>query len=312
MTTFRTDLKYNENHPPIKREHQLLFSGSCFAENLGEKLVQLKYDAVVNTHGVIFNPIPLLYLFIDVLKDKKRHKDDFFINDGLYRNFSGSSKLSNPDLRETILNWKRADEELKNKLLNANHLFITAGTAFLYRKRENKAPVANCHKRPSDTFTKSLAEVSEMCELFTRFENLLREKNPNINIIITVSPVRHLRDGMIENNRSKARLIEWAHQTADNSGETLYWPAYEYLMDDLRDYRFYNEDMIHPSKSAINYIWNQFSNCFFTQNDRGLNKELNKLIFNAGLRKNDSTRIEKIKLLEKKYKIDLEHSLNSL
>lgn len=281
--------------------------GSCFAESLGEKLVNLKYDALVNTHGVIFNPPALFDLMYKVLTNHKRPEAEYFYNDKLYRHFSASSKLCASDLKTTQNNFARADHLLKNQLEKCNYIFITLGTAWVYHTNPKELPVANCHKLPRNNFEKLLADSTHMKRVFERFQSALEKVNPDAQIVITVSPVRHLRDGMIENNRSKARLIEFAHQCVENSNRVHYWPAYELIIDDLRDYRFYKDDMVHPTKKAVDYIWQYFSKSFFTHQDIELNHELNKIHFlqkvNGGSDQNQTR--EKIDALEVKYKIPL-------
>ena len=307
MSLFRTELSHNPDFKPVLRDDAVLFMGSCFAENLGEKLSTLKYDALVNSHGVIFNPISLFNLMHEVLENHQRPAEAFFFNDKLYRHFSGSSKLSAADCATTRQNFKQADSLLKKHLSSARYIFLTFGTAWVYRTKKDLLPVANCHKLPRDTFTKSLAEPAEMKRAYDRFHEKLREVNSHAQIIVTVSPVRHLRDGMIENNRSKARLIEFAHHCAENSPHTHYWPAYEYMMDDLRDYRFYKDDMVHPSKKAVDYIWDHFCDSFFTPQDKKLNRELNKIAFTQPLRVGSDQKKyhEKIKNAEIKYNVNL-------
>lgn len=307
MPSFRTELNYEVQHDFIKRDDALVFAGSCFAENLGAKIERLKYDVSVNPQGVIFNPISLTGFLLKVIQKYDWPREEFFYHDGVYRHFAASSTLCSHDLEATRNNFRVTAEKLRTQLINSKYLFLTFGTAYIYRVIDSNEIAGNCHKLPQGKFIKQLAEIEDLVTSYDQLNNTLLKVNKDLQVVITVSPVRHLRDGMIDNNRSKARLLEAAHTCAERFTNTRYWPAYELMMDDLRDYRFYKEDRIHPTVEAVNYIWEYFSSGFFSDGDRELNRELNKILFMQSVRNGSDQKYgnQKINLLEKKYKTTL-------
>lgn len=240
----------------IDYNSKVLLIGSCFAENIGEKLKYFKFQSTINPFGIMFHPKAIETLITYAINNKKYIEKDLFFHNEQWHCFDAHSKLSNP-LKDELL--KYLDESIKStdqQIDKSTHLVITFGTAWVYRFIESKQIVANCHKVPQKQFKKEILSVDEIVNSLENIERLIRLKNPDIQIIYTVSPVRHLKDGFIENNQSKSHLITAIHQQM--STNSSYFPSYEIMMDELRDYRFYAEDMIHPNRTAINYIWNKF------------------------------------------------------
>ena len=247
----------------IDYNSKILLLGSCFVENIGNKLDYFKFQSAVNPFGIMFHPKAIETLISNAINQKEyTEKDIFFHNERWYCFDAHSvlSSISKEDLLETLNNKLK----LTNKQIHEfTHLIITLGTAWVYKYIESNQIVANCHKISQGQFTKAILSVDKIVSSIENIENLMRSKNPNIQIIYTVSPVRHLKDGFIENSQSKSHLITAIHKFLNRNSEiqnrnSFYFPSYEIMMDELRDYRFYAEDIIHPSNIAINYIWKKF------------------------------------------------------
>ncbi|MCX7548751.1 GSCFA domain-containing protein [Xanthomarina sp. F1114] len=258
------------NIPFIKQQHnqidyhtKLLLIGSCFVENIGGKLDYFKFQTVQNPFGILFHP-QAIQTFITNVVGKKVYteKDVFFIN-GQWHCFETHSKLSNSNKEELLKTLNGQIDLATTQLQNSSHIVITLGTAWVYRLIETDSIVANCHKVPQKKFVKELLSIDEISQSLEVITNLIKSVNKKANIIFTVSPIRHLKDGFVENTQSKAHLIAAIHevlnqQSAIVNHQLYYFPSFELMMDELRDYRFYSEDMIHPNQTAINYIWEKF------------------------------------------------------
>ena len=253
-----------QTHLPLKSfKHQfgygdkLVLLGSCFAENIGEKLDYYKFQAITNPFGIIFNPIALERLIEDAILDKTYTEEDVFELDGIWKSFYAHSSKNAQSRLGAVIHLQEAQQLLRTALKTASHIFITLGTSWVYRHIERDEIVANCHKVPAQTFDKEILSVDEITQSLSKVCTLLKTFNPTIKMTLTVSPVRHLKDGFVENTVSKAHLLSAVHQLVDGE-DIFYFPAYELMMDELRDYRFYASDMIHPSPLAVSYIWERF------------------------------------------------------
>ncbi|WP_194851303.1 GSCFA domain-containing protein [Nonlabens antarcticus] len=249
---FTTDFPISKHNQPIDYDSSVLMLGSCFSQNIGDKFQYYGFDTVVNPFGVIFNPHSLWVLM------EKSVSGNFTEND-VCGNFSylAHSQLDGNDSATTLLNLKTAGIWMKNQIELSSHIIVTLGTAWIYELKATGEIVANCHQQPQALFEKRLLSIEKIQEALEKMERLIKKVNPTAQIIYTLSPVRHTKDGMIENTRSKARLYEAIQQRCEK-GENYYFPAYELLMDDLRDYRFYAADMLHPNATAVDYVWNRF------------------------------------------------------
>ncbi len=271
-------LNYNPTPSPVKITHadKLLLIGSCFAENIGEKLSNSKFDSLINPNGILFNPASIATALRSYLQPGTRNTKPE-TNNGLYFSFAhhGSFSSSSKEELETKINLshKKANAQLKA----AKFLIITFGSAFAYRHVASDEIVANCHKLPQPEFKKELLSVEDIVADYKLLFEELKKFNPQLNIILTVSPVKYLRDGLIENNLSKAILIQSIHQLLTATANCLYFPAYELVTDDLRDYRFYKEDMAHPNEQAINYVWEKFADCYFNEETKKLNQKIKEV-----------------------------------
>lgn len=238
-------------------KNKLLLLGSCFAENIGKMLDFYKFQSVTNPFGIIFNPIALERLIEDAVLDKTYTEEDVFELDGIWKSYVAHSDLNALSRLGAVIHLQESQQLLRHQLRASSHLFITLGTAWVYRHLQRDEIVANCHKVPQKEFSKELLSVDEVTESLLKMITLIKALNPSVHITYTVSPVRHSKDGFIENTRSKSHLISAVHQVVDNE-YTHYFPAYELMMDELRDYRFYASDMLHPSEQAVDYIWEKF------------------------------------------------------
>ncbi len=275
---FRTELHLQKSDIHIGYSDRLLLLGSCFSENIGQKLNQIKYLTTVNPLGIVYHPVPLHESIKDALSGKVIEESNLNRNiDGQYTAWNIHSRLSTVDAQESMNQMNDGLEQLKGSLQGANFLILTYGTAYYYDHKDY-GPVANCHKFPSKDFEKKLSSTHELIDSFDRMLTSLKTVNPNIKVMLTVSPVRHIKDGIIENNRSKAHLISAVHEICDSNSQCHYLPSYELLIDDLRDYRYYADDMVHPSDQAIEYIWSKIGEHILDPSESTLRSEILKLI----------------------------------
>ncbi|WP_237274371.1 GSCFA domain-containing protein [Tenacibaculum ovolyticum] len=242
----------------INYDSKLLLLGSCFSENIGEKLSYYKFQSVVNPFGILFHPKAIENLVLDAINKKVYTDDDLFFYNERWHSFDTHSILSAASKDKVLNNLNSINTTTFKQLNDATHIVITLGTSWVYRFIETDTIVANCHKVPQKKFLKEILSINEITESIEAIISLIKSVNKNVNILFTVSPVRHLKDGFIENQRSKSHLLSAIHNIIEPRENTYYFPSYEIMMDELRDYRFYSEDMIHPNKTAINYIWDKF------------------------------------------------------
>ncbi|RMB56503.1 GSCFA domain-containing protein [Dokdonia sinensis] len=235
---------------------KLLLLGSCFAENIGQKLEYYKFQATTNPFGILFHPLAIERVLLDACEDRDMEETIFEL-DGVWKSFVAHSRLNATSRGVLLDRLNNAKSQLRNTVKEASHIFITLGTAWAYQHTPTGVLVANCHKIPQNQFAKGLLPISEITASLERQIAFIKKLNPKAQIVFTVSPVRHLKDGFVENNRSKAHLLSAIHEVCE-SGSASYFPAYELMMDELRDYRFYASDMLHPSEQAVDYIWEKF------------------------------------------------------
>jgi hypothetical protein len=259
----------------INYSSKIALLGSCFAENIGDKFQYFKFQSFVNPFGIIFNAVSLEKVIRRSVENRKFTENDIFFHNDLWYCFEVHSELSNPD-KETFLNNLNSMVELTHRQIGTvTHCIITLGTSWVYRNIESDEVVANCHKVPQKQFTKELLTIDQIEESLESIISLIHSVNPNCQFIFTVSPVRHSKDGFVENTLSKAHLIAAIHKTISHQSSAInYFPSYEIMMDELRDYRFYAEDMLHPSQTAIDYIWIQFFENYISESEFGLMNEI--------------------------------------
>lgn len=258
---------------PIKKQtrnlidynSKLLLLGSCFSENIGDKLAYFKFQATQNPFGILFHPKAIEKTITNAINQETYTDEDLTFQNERWHCFDAHSSLSSSNKNELLENLNSAISSTNEELKKATHIIITLGTSWVYRFIETDEIVTNCHKIPQKKFLKELLSVDEITESLAAIIALLKSINKNINVLFTVSPVRHLKDGFIENTQSKSHLIAAIHNVVDERKNTHYFPSYEIMMDELRDYRFYAEDMIHPNKTGINYIWEKFVATWFSE-----------------------------------------------
>lgn len=275
---FRTQIPISKSNTPIDYNSKILSVGSCFAENIAEKFDYFKFQNETNPFGIIFNPISIEKIFRRVSElDFYQEKDIFFHNER-WHSYEVHSDLSNSDRQELLETLNKAITETNKQLKEATHIIITYGTSWIYKNLKSEEIVANCHKVPQKQFSKELLSAELIQKSIQNTIDLIQTLNPNINFIFTVSPVRHIKDGFIENQLSKSHLFTALHQTFDFRLSTFdYFPSYEIMMDELRDYRFYAEDMLHPNQIAIDYIWKLFSENYIAQESISVMQEVDEI-----------------------------------
>lgn len=269
---FRTKIPIKEAEPKIDYKSKVFLIGSCFVENIGNKLDFYKLQNLQNPFGILFHPLAIAKFFRKLKEDAMYTEKDIFQYQERWHCFDAHSSLSHPDAEVLLKNLNSALRNARKFLQQSSHLVITLGTAWSYYHLECKQSVANCHKVPQKQFSKELQSVEEIEVSLGNIILFVKEINPTITVIFTVSPVRHIKDGFVENQRSKAHLITAIHNLLTNRKSIpplgvrgLYFPSYELMMDELRDYRFYTEDMLHPSQTAVNYIWKRFIETWFSE-----------------------------------------------
>lgn len=256
----QTKIKLSKQaHDQIDYQSKLLLLGSCFAENIGDKLEYFKFKNKVNPFGILFHPVALENVITRSINEEHYEEQELFELNEQWHCFDAHSILSAPTKAEVISNLNDAIRETKEYINTATHVVITLGTSWVYRYVATGNIVANCHKVPQKKFGKELLSIDEIVQSLEAIIALVRSINNAVTFIFTVSPVRHIKDGITQNSRSKSHLISAVHEVINNRNDIYYFPSYEFLMDELRDYRFFKEDMIHPSQTAIDYVWNAFS-----------------------------------------------------
>jgi hypothetical protein len=263
--------------PPVNRisyNTPVMFIGSCFASEMGAKLREGKMRVLINPTGVVYNPVSVGNTIDIVIENKTFSEKDLYIHKGLNLSFSHYTDFSSEDPSQVLAKINSATEKAGTFLKHASFLFITFGTARIYRFNETNKVVSNCHKIPSSQFSREILSVDQITSAWNDILNKLHSFNSDLRVIFTVSPVRHWKDGAHGNMVSKSILFLAVENLLKHKIVSGYFPAYELIMDDLRDYRYYAEDMLHPSQTAIDYIWNAFSDCYFDSVTKVLWKEV--------------------------------------
>jgi hypothetical protein len=261
---------------PIRHTDAIFMAGSCFTEQISQKLKRIKFTVAENPHGILFNPISISTAIHRYLRKDFYKEDELFFHEDLWGSWDHHTRFSDPDIKSCLSKINQSMEEGIQCLHQSKWLILTLGSAFVYRKSDGGA-VANCHKVPADKFKKVLLTPLEINDTFEILFHDLKQVNPEINVMLTISPVRHLRDGFIENNRSKAHLIQAVHHLVERFEYVHYFPSFELVMDDLRDYRFFAEDMAHPNYQATQYVFERFLQTCIHSDDLELIKSLNQL-----------------------------------
>jgi hypothetical protein len=314
---FMLDIQIPKVDQPITHQHKILAVGSCFTEHIGGALSDLKFDVLQNPNGILFDPQSVCSSLVSYIQNKQYEETDLFYLNEVWQSWQHHSRFSGVDKEEVLERINESQKKANEFLQQADWLIVTLGTSFSYRllkqtsPEKTMQPVANCHRAPAQWFQKYMMSITETIEALDNAIHQLFHFNKNINIIFTISPVRHIRDGVVENNRSKARLIEAVHHMINKFGRLYYFPAYELVIDVLRDYRFYSEDMVHPNYLATDFVLERFLETYTTTETNMLIEEVKKLLI---ARKHKAThptteahkkflqsQIEKVKLLQQRY-----------
>ncbi|MBF4519191.1 GSCFA domain-containing protein [Flavobacterium sp. ANB] len=275
---FRTLIPLSKTNNPIDYNSKVLSFGSCFAENIADKFDYFKFQNETNPFGIIFNPVSIEKIMERTVREELFTEKDVLFYNERWHSFETHSDLSNSDRQELLETLNKAIEITNKQIKQATHIIITYGTSWIYRNIESNDIVANCHKVPQKQFSKELLSVDVIQKSIQNTIDLIQTLNPNINFIFTISPVRHIKDGFTENQLSKSHLFTALHQTFDFRLSTFnYFPSYEIMMDELRDYRFYAEDMLHPNQVAIDYIWSRFSENYIAENSLSTMQEVEEI-----------------------------------
>ena len=303
----------------LSHKDRVFSVGSCFAQHMADRLVHFKFFCASNPYGTLFHPIPLLQNLTDALKQVEIDEGLFLERDEAVFHYSCHSSVwakSKNDLKKKLqdLQLSVATELKESKLL-----ILTFGTAFLYQLVSGEV-VANCHKQPKDNFIKELSSPEELQNVFHSFYTELKKQNPKIQILLTVSPIRHIRNGVHENNLSKSALLLACDAIQKTFDDIHYFPAYEIVMDELRDYRFYEKDRVHPNDEALAYVWDKFAEAILTKDSLNLNRDLDKLFLSINHKAFIETSMVHKRFLEKTMasalalneKVDLKEEIKEL
>lgn len=278
MDQFRTIVEIPESDFKITYHSKILMLGSCFVENVGNLLVQNKFNTTVNPFGVIYNPISVgnsIQLLID---NKEFTEDDLNFANDLYFSYSHHGSFSSVSSEECLKSINTAMQSASLDLATADVLFITFGTSWVYELIDSGKIVSNCHKQSAKSFNRYRLEVDEIVRFYKDLILSLSLFNPHLKIVFTVSPIRHWKDGAHGNQLSKSTLLLAVDQLVQLFDHVSYFPSYEIVMDELRDYRFYHEDMIHMNSTSVNYIWLRFSDVFMDKETVDYMKKIRKMI----------------------------------
>ncbi|MDN3494081.1 GSCFA domain-containing protein [Winogradskyella bathintestinalis] len=267
----------SQQHNQIDYNAKIMLLGSCFSENIGEKFKYFKFQSSVNPFGILFQPLAIENLITRSINKDYYSEFDIHYHNEQWSCLDAHSKLNQASKVDLLKALNEQVDETYNQLITANHIIITLGTSWVYRYLETNKIVANCHKLPQKQFLKELLSVEQISESLEAIVSLARSINPKVSFLFTVSPVRHIKDGFVENTQSKSHLLAAIHQIVEPRNQLYYFPSYEIMMDELRDYRFYNTDMLHPNTVAIDYIWTQFKNVWISNSGQELMKTIDEI-----------------------------------
>ena len=266
-----------EFEPKLRFHDPILLAGSCFTEHIGDKLLRYKYDVLNNPFGILYNPVSLARSMKRIADQQFYTADELVMKDGYYHSMDHHGSYSGNNKENVLERINKSIEAAHRHLSECVVAFISPGTSKVYRYKETGNIAGNNHKIPGSSFVAEQLSAQDCAEAFENIILSLRKVAPAMRIVWTISPVRHMRDGMIENQKSKATLLLAVHEVMRKFPETLYFPAYEIMMDELRDYRFYARDLIHPSALAIDLIWDRFSPAYLDPIDREYHPAIEKI-----------------------------------
>jgi hypothetical protein len=271
---FRTIVEIKKPDFQICHTHKITLLGSCFTENIGGLLLQNYFNVDINPFGIIYNPVSVLNSLNHLINNKQFALTELQYANNKWFSYFFHGSFSNPDKEKTLEQINNRMQFSSERLRNSQFLFLTFGTSWVYRHKEMNFVVSNCHKTPETVFERYLLTVDEIFDNYKLLINNILEINPEIKIIFTISPIRHWKDGAHGNQISKSTLLLAIYQLTKIFSNVFYFPSYEIVMDELRDYRFYADDMLHISNLAVEYIWERFSDTFFSEKTKSITKEI--------------------------------------
>lgn len=275
---FRIKVSLDWRGEKLNHSHSFIFFGSCFADEIGGLFKSNKFNVVLNPFGVLYNPLSIANVINRLLDNTPYCEKDLIKAGNLYHSFSHHSSFSHTDKEYMLQNMNRCMFECSSKIKSTDYMFITFGTSWVYELKESGEIVANCHKLPANSFLRRRASIEELTKSFSNVINRLLSVNSNIKIVLTVSPIRHLKDGIHENSLSKSTLLLVCEELQKIFKDNIsYLPTYEIMLDELRDYRFYADDMAHPSKKAIEYVWERVQEEVIATESNKIIKEWDKI-----------------------------------
>lgn len=276
---WRTTIEPQRSPFSIAYGDKVMFVGSCFAESISARLASLKFNVLTNPCGVIYNPYSVQTCLRMLMGEMEVDQNDLIFHNGLWHSFLHHSSFSKPTREELMAEIEQKTLEARKFFNDLDTLFVTLGTAMVYRRVETNRTVANCHKLPAAAFTRFKLTVCDIADEHNMLIESLLRKNPKLKIVFTVSPVRHWKDGAAENQNNKSILNVAVHQLCEIfEGSVEYFPSYEIMMDDLRDYRFYADDMLHPSPAAVDYIAEQVKETYLAPETQNLAKAAERIV----------------------------------
>jgi hypothetical protein len=275
---FQLDINIPALKNPIQYSDKILLIGSCFTEHISARLAQHRFSVCSNPNGILFNPLSVAYSLDGYLNGRLYNQSELFYLNELWNSWDHHTRFSDIDVHKALEQINAEQIEAAATIKESGWIIITLGSAFQYYLREEGLPVANNHRAPSQWFEKRMLSVGLIADILSETLRLLRQKNPKAQVIFTVSPVRHIRDGVVDNNRSKARLIEAVHLLCEQFPFVHYFPAYELVIDVLRDYRFFDIDLVHPNFAATSYVWDAFVTACFDDQTKGIMKEVSEIM----------------------------------
>lgn len=275
---FRSEIKLGSAQGVLSHSDAIFSMGSCFAETMAEKLAYYKFKVLSNPFGNLFNALSIENAIARIYVNNSYTEEELFSHNGLYHSWDHHSSFSAIEQEEILTEINKHLHFAHNFLQNAQCVILTFGSSYVYVLKQLNMPVANCHKVPNSQFDKKLCLLPDTLSSIQNSIDMVKEMaGKEVKIILTLSPVRYLKDGLVENQRSKSILVEALHQIEENNVGVSYFPSYEMLVDDLRDYRFYKEDLAHPTAMAEEYVWRNFSEHYFTSETKSLNKEIDTI-----------------------------------
>lgn len=273
----RTKFRIEPSHDKITYSDPVMFIGSCFASSIGSQMEMGHMPVMINPAGSVYNPVSVCNTLDTITNGKEFSRDDLHFYNGTWLSFYHYTDYTSDDPSKVLGKINKRSKEAFDLLNQAKFLFITLGTARVYKFKKSNLIVSNCHKIPAEQFESALLSVDDIAKIWNEQLDKLHLLFPHVQVVFTISPVRHWKDGAHGNQISKSILFVAVEELLKHKSAPKYFPAYELVMDDLRDYRFYSDDMLHPSTSAIDYIWESFTGCYFDNITLNIWKEAVKI-----------------------------------